>query len=132
MSVNGNPKRPWRHGGGGERGSNSQNRKAPGRGRGSTSQNNGSKKDDKIYKFVPFTRHTASTHHNFKDTKEAFIRAISLKLGEYAQDVRKAVQDEAPHVFAIPARGQARPSILPQPVQPPAQADPNALTAAAL
>ena len=86
-TTNGNPKGPWRRGGGGGRGSNSQNRKAPGRGRGSTSRNNGSKKDDKIYKFVPFTRHTASTHHTFKDTKEAFIRAISLKLGEYAQDV---------------------------------------------
>ena len=46
-------------------------------------------------------------HHTFKDTKEAFIRAVSLKLGEYAQDVRKAVQDELPHVFTIPARGQA-------------------------
>ena len=32
--------------------------------------------------------------------------------------MRKAVQDESPHVFTIPARGQARPLILPQPVQP--------------
>ena len=55
-----------------------------------------------------------------------------MKLGEYAQDVRKAVQDEAPHVFTIPARGQARPSILPQPVRPPAPADPDVLTAAEL
>ena len=45
---------------------------------------------------------------------------MSVKLGEYAQDVRKAVQDESPHVFTVPTRGQARPSILPQPVQPPA------------
>ena len=37
----------------------------------------------------PFTRHTVSTHHTFKDTKEAFIRAVSLKLGEYAQNVRR-------------------------------------------
>ena len=70
-----------------------------------------------------------STHHTFKDTKEAFIRAISLKLGEYAQDVRKAVQDKLPHVFTIPARGQARPSVLTQPTQPPAPAG-NVLTAA--
>ena len=63
------------------------------------------------------------------DTKQAFIRAISLKLGEYAQDVRKAVQDELPHVFTIPERGQARPSLLPQPVQPPAPVG-DVLTAA--
>ena len=128
MSTNGNPKRPWRRGGGSGRGGNSQSRRAPGRGRGQLTQN-GSKKDDKAYKFVPFTRHTASTHHTFKDTKEAFIRAISLKLGEYAQDVRKAVQDESPHVFTMPARGQARPSTLQQPTQPPAPAG-NVLTAA--
>ena len=85
-TTNGNPKRPWRRGGGGGRGNNGQSRKSPGRGRGQT-RNNGSKKDDKIYKFVPFTRHTVSTNHTFKDMKEAFIRAISLKLGEYAQDV---------------------------------------------
>ena len=50
--------------------------------------------------------------------KEAFICTISLKLGKYAQDVRKAVQDKSPHVFTIPARGQAMPSILQIPVQP--------------
>ena len=103
-TSNGNPKRPWRRGGGGGRGSNSQSRRAPGRGRGPT-RNSGSKKDDKIYKFVPFTRHTASTHHTFKDTKEAFICAILLKLGEYAQDIRKAIQDEVPQVFTDPTRG---------------------------
>ena len=51
-----------------------------------------------------------------------------MKLGEYAQDVRKAVQDELTHVFTIPARGQARPLIQPQPVQPPAPVG-NELTA---
>ena len=40
MSVNGNPKRPWRRGGGGGRGGISQSRRAPGRGRGSTTRNN--------------------------------------------------------------------------------------------
>ena len=71
----------------------------------------------------------ASTHHTFKDTKEVFIRAISLRLGEYTQDVRKAVQDELPYMFTIPARGHARPSTLTQPIQPPAPAG-NVLTAA--
>ena len=90
----------------GGRGSNSQSRRAPGRGRGQSTQNG-----------------------SVKDAKEAFIRAISLKLGEYAQDVRKAVQDESPHVFTIQARGQASSSILVQPSQPPAPAG-NVLTAA--
>ena len=69
-------------------------------------------------KFVPFTRHTASMHHTFKDTKEAFICAIPLKLGEYAQDVRKAVQDKLPHVFTVPTRGQATPTRLQMQVRP--------------
>ena len=32
--------------------------------------------------------------------------------------MRKAVEDESPHVFTIPARGQTRPSTLTLPVQP--------------
>ena len=118
MSSNGNPKRAWRRGGGSGRESNGQSRRASGRGKGQSTRSNGSKRDNKINKFVPFTRHTVSTHHTFKDTKEAFIRAVSLKLGEYAQNVRKAVHDESPHVFTIPARGQAIPSTLTLPVQP--------------
>ena len=62
--------------------------------------------------FVHFTRHTASTHHTFKDTKEAYIRSVSLKQREYALDVRKSIKDKKPHVFTIPGRNQATPSTL--------------------
>ena len=119
MSTNnGNPKHPWRRGGGSRRDSNGHSRRAPGGGRGQSTQSNGSKNGDKMYMSVPFTKDMARTHHTFKDTKEAFICAVSLKLGEYAQDVRKAVQDKLPHVFMISARGQAKPSTLQRPVQP--------------
>ena len=36
-----------------------------------------------IFTFVPFTRHTESTYCSFKDIKEAYIHAVSLKLGEF-------------------------------------------------
>ena len=59
-----------------------------------------------------------STHHSFKDAKEAFNHAVSLKLGEYVQDIRKAIQDKKLHVFTISARDQASLSSLTRPICP--------------
>ena len=50
--------------------------------------------------------------------RRKLIRGISLKLGEYAQNVRKTIQDENPHVFAIQGRNKERPLALPRPFCP--------------
>ena len=50
----------------------------------------------------------ASTHHTLKDTKETYIHAFSLKLGELAHDVRQAIQHEKLDEITNPVRSQAR------------------------
>ena len=64
------------------------------------------KKDNKTYNCVLFMTHMASTCHTLKDTKEAYIVAVSLKLGEFAPDARQAIQRDTPIVFTNPERLQ--------------------------
>ena len=102
----GNAKRPWNKGRGGGRGFN---RKNAGRGKGQGGSRPGGRKEDKkIYQFVPFTSHNASTHHTFSDTKQAYVQAVSLKLGDYAADVRTALDTEKAYSKAEPVRGQGK------------------------
>ena len=88
------------------RGGNGQSRRALDRG--NQSKNIGSKKDDKIYKFVRFTRHSASTLHISNETMEAYIHDVFLKLSKFAQDIRQAILDEKLYVFTNPMALQAR------------------------
>ena len=59
--------------------------------------------------------HMASTCHTLKDTKEAYIGAVSVKLGGFASDAREAIQQETLIVFLNPVRLQLQlPSLLKQ------------------
>ena len=97
MSTNGNPKRPWRRGGGGGRGSNSQSRRAPGRGRGSATQNNGSKKDDKIQAHCEYPSYLQQYEGSLHSCYLIAITVIVNKHGHCLYEYRSTYgQSQAP------------------------------------